>query len=144
MPDEKIFLGFDYGLKHIGVAVGQTLTRTAQALTSVRAHDGVADWNEIEKLIATWKPHALIVGNPLNMDGTPQWLTHKAQMFAKQLQQRYHLPVHLVDERLSTVEARAALFAAGGYKALQKKAIDSLSAKLILENWLGSVYNSLD
>lgn len=131
-------LGFDFGLKHIGVAVGQQDTQTAQALTSVPAQRGVPAWEFIDKLITTWQPKAFVVGLPYNMDGSKQPLTQAAQCFAQQLEKRYQLPIHFMDERLSTVEAREHLFSTGGYKALQKKSIDSLSAQLILESWLRS------
>ena len=136
MPKIKTVLGFDFGLKHIGVATGQTFTRTAQPLTSVSAEQGNPNWNQIIDLIKTWKPDALIVGIPLNMDGTEQPLTQIARNFLHELEQRFLLPVYAVDERLSTVEARARLFEKGGYKALNKKAIDSVSAQLIVESWL--------
>ena len=138
MPNDQTLLGFDFGLKHIGVAVGQTFTHTAQPLTSLKAEKGIPQWEEIKKLINTWQPHALVVGIPLNMDGTEQPLTHAAKKFAASLEQHFHLIVHLVDERLSSVEARAHLFEHGGYKSLQKKAIDSMAAKLILETWLSN------
>ncbi len=135
MPEQTL-LGFDFGLRHIGVAVGQTYTRTAQPVTTLAAHKGVPEWPEITKLIQTWRPHALVVGIPLNMDGTEQPLTRAARRFAKALEKQTQLPVHSMDERLSTVEARAHLFAQGGYKALKKQAIDSMAAQLILESWL--------
>jgi putative Holliday junction resolvase len=138
MPEAhtQIIVGFDFGSKHIGIAVGQTLTKTAHALTSIPAQKGIPRWETISQIIKTWKPHALVVGIPYNMDGTEQPLTHAARAFIQQLIEHYGLPVHGMDERLSTVEARAALFAKGGYKALKKTAIDSLSAQLILESWL--------
>lgn len=140
MPNDQTLLGFDFGLKHIGIAVGQTLTHTAQPLTSLKAEKGIPNWDEIKTLIANWRPQALVVGIPLNMDGTEQPLTHAAERFAEALEKNFALPVHRVDERLSSVEARAHLFEHGGYKALQKKAIDSMAAKLILETWLFTHY----
>lgn len=141
MP-KGVYLGFDFGTKHIGIAVGQTLTQTAQALTSLKAEKGIPKWDEIQTLINTWKPEGLVVGLPLNMDGTEQPLTRQARKFTEQLKEHFHLPVHSMDERLSTVEARSHLFETGGFKALTKSAIDSLSAKLILENWLSRFANS--
>lgn len=137
MPENNItVMGFDFGMRHIGIAVGQTITRTAEALTSVSAQQGIPDWKEIEKLIAEWKPDALVVGLPLNMDGTEQPITLHARRFVQKLKGRFHLPVYDEDERLSTVEAREKIFSQGGYRALTKKAIDSMAAKLILESWL--------
>lgn len=136
MHKEQTLLGFDFGLKHIGVAVGQTLTKTARPLTSLKAQIGQPNWQQVAELIQSWRPSALVVGIPLNMDGTTQPLTQFAQDFLRQLEERFHLPVYSVDERLSTVEARAQLFEQGGYKALSKEAIDSTAAQLILESWL--------
>ena len=138
MRDIKTVLGFDFGSKYIGVAVGHTLPAMAQPLTSLMAQKGELPWKEIDALLETWSPDALIVGIPLNMDGTEQAITHSARFFLENLQQRFHLPVFAVDERLTTVEARARLFSSGGYKALHKKAINSVSAQLIVETWLES------
>ena len=132
----RILLGFDFGMKRIGVAVGQTVTKTARALTTLQAKQGIPPWELLGKLIKTWQPDALIVGIPLNMDGTRQRLTEAAQQFADSLEERYSLPVYGIDERLSTKDARERLFTEGGYKALQNGQVDSIAAQLILENWL--------
>jgi len=134
----KTVLGFDFGTKYIGVAVGYTSPLMAQPLTSLIAQKGEPPWKEIDALIKTWSPDALIVGMPLNMDGSEQPMTQSARLFSENLKQRFHLPIFTVDERLTTIEARARLFSSGGYKALQKKAIDSVSAQLIVEMWLES------
>ena len=128
-------LSFDFGTKSIGVAVGQQLTGTARPLTAIKAQDGVPDWNIIEKLLKEWQPNLVIVGLPLNMDGTEQPLTARARKFANRLHGRFGVQVELHDERLSTVEARADLFARGGFRALNKGSVDSLSAVIILESW---------
>lgn len=134
--EDKTVLGFDFGLKHIGIAVGQTVTGTAQPLKSLSAINGEPRWETLQELIDTWQPDALIVGIPLNMDGTIQQITHKAREFAKRLEHRYDLPVHTVDERLTTIEAKEQLFTKHGYKGLSKQNIDGLSAMLIVEDWL--------
>jgi len=131
-----ILLGFDFGTKYIGVAVGQTITQTARALTTLKAEKGIPDWLVVDALIRTWQPHAFVVGIPLNMDGTEQPLTQLAREFTKLLGERYLLPVYHMDERLTTVAAKEQLFTEGGYRALEKKKIDSLAAQLILQNWL--------
>jgi len=136
MKENFTFLGFDFGLKRIGVAVGQSVTITASPLSIIKAQNGIPDWEEIAKLIATWQPKALIVGVPVNPDGTNQEITERARCFARQLHKYYHLPVHEVDERLTTKTAREEIYKKGGYKALQKEAIDSIAAKLILEAWM--------
>lgn len=132
----KTALGFDFGTKYIGVAVGQTLTKTAKPLTSIYNIEGTPDWKNIKKIIAEWQPHVLIVGVPVNMDGTPQPITFLAQQFCIQLGKQTQLPVFEIDERLTTVEARSQIFSHKGSKGLTKAAIDSYSAKLILEDWL--------
>jgi putative holliday junction resolvase len=136
MLNSYTLLSFDFGLKHIGVAVGQTATHNAQALTALAAKNGTPQWDEISQLIKIWQPKELVVGIPYHMDDSEQQLTKKARRFANQLKERYQLPVHHVDERLTSVEARARLFDMGGYKALQKKHIDSVAAQIILESWL--------
>lgn len=132
----EILLGFDFGLKRIGVAVGQMITETARPLTTLKANEGTPDWNELNKLIKTWQPDALVVGIPLNMDGTEQSITQSARDFLQQLEERYQLPVYEMDERLSTKDARERLFAEGGFKALKNGQVDSVAAQLILQNWL--------
>lgn len=132
----RTLLGFDFGIKFIGIAVGQTVTRTAKPLMALKAHEGVPKWDQVKKIIDTWRPSALVVGLPLNMDGTNQAITHLAAAFADELSKRYHLPVHTIDERLTTVEAKARLFEESGYKALEKSKIDAMAARLILEAWM--------
>jgi len=129
-------LGFDFGMKRIGVAVGQAITCSANPLMTLSAKHGKPDWRAITELIDTWCPDALVIGIPLNMDGSPQFITRAAEHFAAQLEKRYLLTVYRMDERLTTIAARAEVFDAGGYKALQASQIDSLAAKLILEAWL--------
>ncbi len=132
----QVFLGFDFGMRNIGVAVGQHLTKSASPLPPLLADHGQPNWDDITALINEWRPQALVVGVPLKMDNSEQRITAAARSFAKQLTDRYHLPAYEVDERLSTKEARQQIFAAGGYKALQKISIDSIAAKIILEQWL--------
>lgn len=128
-------MAFDFGMKRMGVAIGQTLTRSATPLETLSMKDGVPVWENILRLIQRWKPDALIVGIPLNMDGTDQPITHTARNFAANLAEKTELPVHQMDERLTTKAAREQLFSEGGYKALQNGQVDAYAAKLILENW---------
>lgn len=114
--------------------MGQTITMTANPLDPLAVSEQL--WNKIEKLINEWRPDALVVGIPLNMDGTPQTITHKAREFANILREKFNLMVHQVDERLTTVSAKEKLYELGGYKALKKISIDSFAAKLILESWM--------
>ena len=119
---------FDFGEKNIGVAVGQTITATATPLETVHVRNSKPDWNRISKLIDQWRPTALVVGLPLNMDGTRQPMTDLADEFARQLEMRYHLPVHRADERLSTIEAK--------YRLGDIENLDPVAAQIILESWL--------
>ena len=128
-------LGFDFGTKSIGVAVGQQLTGTARPLTALKAQEGTPDWNLIEKLLKEWQPDYVVVGLPLNMDGTEQPLTARARNFANKIHGRFGVQITLHDERLSTVEARAGLFEHGGFRALNKGSVDSASAVIILESY---------
>ncbi len=131
-----IYIGFDFGFKRIGVAVGQTLTCSASPLLTLAAKQGIPDWGAVRKLIAQWNPHALVVGLPTCIDDSELYTTAAARRFAQQLQKQCALPVHLVDERLSTVEAREQLFSQGGYRKLNNAAVDSIAACVILEQWL--------
>lgn len=132
----SVLLGFDYGRKFIGVAVGQTVSQTANPLTTLTTKTTEPDWQKVAELIQAWDAQGLVVGIPLNVDGSDQSMTHHARYFANQLQKRFQLPVYKVDERFTTKEARQQLFEQGGYKALSKEQVDSFSAKLILETWL--------
>ncbi|WP_197473351.1 MULTISPECIES: Holliday junction resolvase RuvX [unclassified Erwinia] len=134
-------LAFDFGTKSIGVAIGQQLTGTARPLNALKAQDGIPDWNKIEALLKEWQPDRVVVGLPLNMDGTEQPLTVRARKFANRLHGRFGVQVDLHDERLSTVEARADLFAQGGFRALNKGSVDSLSAVIILESWFEQAWS---
>ncbi|KFX05147.1 MULTISPECIES: Holliday junction resolvase RuvX [Pectobacterium] len=131
----RTLLAFDFGTKSIGVAIGQEITGTARALTSFKAQEGIPDWQKVEKLLSEWQPDLVVVGLPLNMDGTEQPLTARARKFANRLHGRFGVAIELHDERLSTVEARADLFERGGFKALDKGSVDAASAVIILESW---------
>jgi putative Holliday junction resolvase len=130
------YLGFDFGMRRIGVAVGQTTTCTAQPLETLQVRDGIPQWEKITQLITEWQPNGLVVGVPVQMDGTTQDMTHAAKRFANRLKERYHLPVYETDERLTSVEARIRIHEVAGYKGLVKKPIDDRAAAIILEAWL--------
>ncbi len=131
----KRLLAFDFGLARIGVAVGQSVTATANPLECLQAKDGIPDWQKVAKLIKEWQPDLLIIGEPLNMDNTTQDITLRARKFANRLHGRFGLPFEMVDERLSSVDARDEIFQQGGYKKLKNTKIDSVAAALILESW---------
>ncbi len=124
----RTFLCFDYGEKRIGLAVGQAVTRTATPLTIIKVRNRTPDWEGIAAMIDQWRPDALVVGHPLNMDGTRQELTDRAERFSRALAGRYRLPVSLADERLTTIEARS--------RSGLREAVDAVAAQVILEAWL--------
>jgi len=135
-PTTQTFLGFDFGTKRIGVAVGQNVTRQARPLLTVTYINKEPDWQTIKTIIATWHPAGLVLGIPYNMDGSEQPVTLLAKKFGDNCAKHFGLPVYAIDERLTTVEAKAQLFADGGYKTLKNSEIDAYAAKLILESWL--------
>ena len=122
-------MGFDYGTHRIGVAIGQRVTQTASPLAILKARQGQPNWSEIEALIKEWQPEAFVVGLPLHMDDEPSDLSVQAEKFARRLTGRFNLPHTMVDERLSSVEAKN--LSAGD-------AIDDVAAVLILETYLSS------
>ncbi|WP_419181024.1 Holliday junction resolvase RuvX [Gallaecimonas kandeliae] len=136
----KTLIAFDHGAKSIGVAVGQDITASAQPLAALKATDGQPNWEQVEKVLKEWQPDLLVVGLPLNMDGTEQNTTAAARKFAGRLHGRFGLPVETQDERLTTASAREWLFENGGFQALEKGKVDSVSACLILESWFESQY----
>lgn len=131
-------LCFDYGTKTIGSAVGQSITRTANPLVDLPARDGIPDWSTIKKLLDEWQPHLVVVGLPLNMDGTDSELTTRARKFAKRLHGRFGVAVELADERLSSFEAKGRIIGHSGSRQFKQQNVDSLAAKIILESWFSS------
>jgi len=129
-------LGFDYGEKTIGVAVGNSNTGQAHPLTTVRVIRGQADWGAISNLIDEWEPMALVVGLPLTMNGSDNPVTPRTRKFGNRLNGRYNLPVHMVDEHLTTRDARTQLYNAGVVEKRHKPVLDKLAAQSILQTYL--------
>jgi putative Holliday junction resolvase len=136
----RTILGFDFGTKSIGVAIAQIVTGTAAPLAALKATDGIPDWTKVEALYEEWQPDAIVVGLPLNMDGSFQQVTYGAKKFANRLSNRFRMPVETHDERLTSAEAREKLFELGGFKKLSKEKVDSVAACLIVESWLNAFY----
>lgn len=136
MNEKNIFLAFDFGTKNIGVAIGQQITKSATPLPALLTQKGITHWEEIDNLIKNWQPTALIVGVPYKLDGSDLTVTKLAKQFIEQLKRRYKLAVYAAEERLTTKAAREEIFARGGYKALQNESVDSVAAKIILEEWM--------
>ncbi len=126
-----VLLGFDYGTERIGVAVGQSVTRSARPLEVVRVCHNKPDWEAVSRLMATWQPTKLVVGLPYHLDGSDQEMTHAARRFGRQLHGRYRLPVDMVDERLTTMAACSRLRERGEDTSV----LDPVAAQLILEGW---------
>lgn len=138
--NHRTLLGFDFGKKSIGVAIGQEVTGTASPLAALKARDGIPNWDDIAAIYQEWQPHRIVVGLPLNMDGSAQDITHAAKKFGNRLHNKFKTPVEFYDERLTTADAKARLFELGGYKKLEKGKVDSVSACLIVEAWMESHY----
>lgn len=136
MTRPESVIALDFGLRNIGVAVGNTLSRTAQPLTILSARDGVPDWSALTALNNEWKPDHIIVGHPLNMDGSESELSQRAAKFARQVEGRLGRPVMLVDERLSSREAKALALAQGHNGDFAADPIDDQAAAIILTTWL--------
>ena len=128
----QTLLGFDFGTRRIGVAVGQRVTGTATALCTLAAREDGPDWNRITDLINEWRPEALVVGLPRHADGTDSAVTVQARAFAQELEGRYRLPVYRMDERLSS---RAAAELQQDERR-GKVGLDALAARIILQDWL--------
>ena len=131
------YLGFDFGNKKIGVAVGQTTTATASPLQTIRSINQNPDWRIISQLIAEWRPAGLVVGISRQVDGSDNMITPRMLKFCRQLEGRYQLPVYQQDETLSTFEAKQLLFDEVSVNAAKLWAVqDQLAAQLILQTWL--------
>jgi len=142
MPEHKVLnslLGFDFGLQRIGVATGQTLTGTAQALKTLHSIQNKPDWPGIEKLISEWHPDALVIGIPYHLDSSENDMTIAARRFGRQLNGRFNLPVYEMDERLSSKEAEHEIKRqrqTGQRRKSHRGDIDKMAAQIILQSWL--------
>ena len=129
-------MAFDYGLRQIGVATGNLELGTSRPLPVLPARDGVPDWDRLAAVVEEWQPDLLVVGEPLNMDGSASELSARAHKFARRLHGRLGLPVEMVDERLSSFEAKALSREQGHRGDYKKEPVDSLAAELILGTWI--------
>ena len=128
-------MGFDFGTQKMGMACGNSLSGTAQPLAIFPMRDGIPDWDKLEKLIAEWKPNACVVGLPLNMDDSESELSARARKFARRLRHRLNISVWMVDERLTTREARNSLLSYQQQGHGKKTNADSLAATMLIESW---------
>lgn len=135
-PPITTVMGFDFGGKRIGIAIGQTLTGSASPLTTLTNVNNKPDWDKIEALLKEWKPQALIVGLPTLLDGTKTEMTLRADKFSRRLHGRFGLPVFTVSETLSSFEAEGQLKNSKKISQQNKHEIDKMAAALITETWL--------
>ncbi len=130
----RTVVAFDFGLRNIGIATGQSVTHTANEVTTLRARDGIPDWSAVDAIVNAWQPDVLLVGLPLNMDGSIGDMASRAQRFAKHLGARYPMTVELVDERLTSFEARGL--------SRDLDAQHAIAARLIAETYLSECPDS--
>lgn len=144
---EGTVLGFDVGARRIGVAVGSVFGHGARALAVIDVHANGPDWNAIDRLHKEWRPDGLVVGDPLTLDGGDQPIRQRAHAFARELAARYKVPVVLVDERSSSIEA-AQRFASdradGRRKRRDAAALDAVAAAVIVERWLAAPQDAIE
>ena len=122
-------ISFDFGTKKIGVAVGQTETKTSSPLQIVFSKNNKVNWDEIESIVNEWKPNLILVGKPLNMDGSDSDMMEKVDIFYKKLEKISKIPCEYVDERLTSFEARESL------TEIKKDLIDAHAAKILIDQW---------
>jgi len=138
--DPKTILAVDFGLRRIGIAVGQSITGSASPLGVVRNGEEGPDFDSLGKLIDEWQPSLLVVGMPRHIDETPSDMTAHVESFIEELR-RYNLPIETIDERNTSTEARTVLKnarATGSRGRIRKEMVDSAAAVFIAERYLTS------
>ena len=137
LSEPRIVMAFDFGIKHIGIAIGQEITKTASTFYSIKALEGQPDWKELDDIIHEWKPDLIVVGDPYNMDGSRSKIQDMSDRFSDALYKRYQIQLEKTDERLSSREANERLQNLDiGTKSSSNK--HSISAQVILEDWFRS------
>ena len=133
-----VVMAFDYGLRNIGIAIGQNITKSASTFYAIKAKEGEPDWIKLDSIIEEWEPGLFIVGDPFNMDGTKSEFQKKIGKFSKELKKRYEIELQMMDERLTTKEAKERIQdKPDGMKGSANK--HSISAQIILEDWFRSM-----
>jgi putative Holliday junction resolvase len=136
MTTNKTFLGLDVGTRFIGVAVGQTITKTATPLSVVHVNNNQLDWQRLDQLIQTWQPSGIVIGIPMLLIENKNPIVEFIQNIGHEVYERYSIPIFWKNEDFTTIEAKAKLFLQKKSKGLTKENIDCYSAKIILEDWL--------
>jgi putative Holliday junction resolvase len=135
MKEIKQVLSFDFGTKRIGVACGQTITGTANELPPIKAKDGIPDWKDIEQLIKEWQPDLILVGLPLNMDGSESQMSLRATKFGKRIHGMFGKQVEMIDERLTSQEVKRDWQDNKGIRDFGTHSVDGMVAKILFEDW---------
>ncbi|WP_299311944.1 Holliday junction resolvase RuvX [uncultured Halomonas sp.] len=135
---ERLILGFDFGTRRIGVAVGNELLASARELDPLPARDGIPDWQQVARLVEEWRPDLFVVGLPLTAEGEEQPMSTRARKFGKRLFGRFGVPCEMVDERGSTGEAKVIARERGHRGNYREASVDGISAVLIVERWFAA------
>ena len=137
IEESGVVMAFDYGLRNIGIAIGQNITKSASTFYAVKAKEGKPDWTRLDLIVEEWRPDLFIVGDPFNMDGTKSNFQKRISKFSLDLKKRYKIKVHMMDERLTTKEAKERI---KNESNLLKGSTNkhSISAQIILEDWFRS------
>lgn len=130
--NNKIIMGFDYGIKKIGIAIGNNLINTITILNTISSINGKPNWYKISKLIKIWIPNLLLVGLPINIDNTESKMSFLSRKFGKKLKKKYLLPYKMIDERISTYEAK---YLAKEEILYKKKNLDGIAASIIINDY---------
>ena len=138
VKDSGAVIAFDYGLRNIGIAIGQNITKSSSTFYAIKAKEGTPDWVKLDSIVEEWDPSLFIVGDPFNMDGTKSEFQKKIAKFSTDLKKRYEIELHMMDERLTTKEAKERIQERPeGTKDSANK--HSISAQIILEDWFRSI-----
>ena len=138
VKESGVVMAFDYGLRNIGIAIGQNITKSASTFYAIKAKEGVPDWIKLDSIVEEWEPGLFIVGDAFNMDGTKSEFQKKIAKFSTELKRRYKIELYMMDERLTTKEAKERIQdKPDGIKDSANK--HSISAQIILEDWFRSI-----
>ena len=138
-------LSFDFGTKKIGIAVGQTITQSSSPLTVIFNKENKVNWQEISQIVSEWKPDLLLIGKPLNMDGTDSDIMTLVEKFTEKLAKLTNIKCEYIDERLTSFEARQNFkeLMIDNNKSIKKEIIDANAAKILIDNWFNQNVDSL-
>ena len=136
--ESSVVMAFDFGLRNIGIAIGQSITKSASTFYAIKAKEGEPDWIKLDSIVKEWEPDLFIVGDPFNMDGTKSEFQKRISRFSAELKNRYKIRLHMMDERLTTKEAKERIKTESSWlKESSNK--HSVSAQIILEDWFRSI-----